>query len=49
MDTYNKINQKILSEDEKLQLRKQRFNSGANINTIECIKVKILYFIFTFR
>ena len=42
-----KIDQKILTDEEKLQLRKQRFNSGANINTIECIKVK--KFVFNFN
>ncbi len=32
-----------LSELEKLKLRQQRFNSGANVNTIDATKVNNLF------
>jgi hypothetical protein len=37
------INHINLTEEQKLQLRKQRFNSSDNLNTIQSIKVKILH------
>lgn len=39
MNVFNINDQKPLTEDEKLQLRKQRFNSGSNLNTLESVKV----------
>ena len=40
MESLNKNEKKTFSEEEKLQLRKQRFNSGASLNTVDSIKVK---------
>lgn len=30
----------IMSEEEKMKLRRQRFNASANISTVEAIKVQ---------
>jgi hypothetical protein len=37
METQN--HPKILSEEEKLRLRKERFNSGENVTTVEAQRV----------
>ncbi len=42
MDSMTRIDPKNLTEEEKLKLRQQRFNSDSNFNTINAIRVRIL-------
>ena len=43
MESFNKNEKKTFTEEEKLQLRKQRFNSGASLNTLDSVKVYSYY------
>ena len=49
------IQPRVLTEEEKQRLRKERFNSGENVTTVEAQRVKLIfkkfnfYFLFRFQ